>query len=246
MEDIAYDIISKGERTHWWYRVRRGIVQDLLESFLTKSENNMLLDVGCGTGEQHKVLEQFGAAYGIDFSPKAIGYCKRRGLKNVSVGSVTSLEYETDTFDAVLALDVLEHIENDEKAMLEIHRVLKDGGVFIVFVPCFDSLRGYADIMGQHYRRYTLPILTKRLEASGFVVEKKSYFNFFLSPPIFLVRFLARIFNYVHENENGSGTGILNSIFYHVFNSERRWLGRHSFPFGVSALCVVRKVTETN
>ncbi len=102
----------------------------------------IVLDAGCGTGIYFEVLaahaEELDAVDASeDMVRTAREYCERVGLSNVhpEVGSVESLPYEDGRFDVAVACDLLHHVENLDKALDEICRVLKPGGHFLVFEP---------------------------------------------------------------------------------------------------------------
>ena len=88
----------------------------------------------------------------------------------------------------MIALDVIEHIKDDEEALKEIYRVLKPQGMAIIAVPAFMFLWGVTDVISHHYRRYTLSELRKKIENRRFSIIRSSYFNTFLFPFIALVR----------------------------------------------------------
>lgn len=228
------------ELNHWWYKVRRKFIHDLINKYVKKDSSLDMLDVGCGGGALMKELGVYGHVDGVDFSQTAVDFCKSRNIDSVQVSGIESLPFSSNKFDLVLALDVLEHIPDDKRGVDEVLRVLKPGGVFIAFVPAFMSLWGVTDIRSEHYRRYRLGQISD-LFSSDFTILKRTYFNTFLFVPIALTRILSRIFKINIQDENTMGGSFLNMIFYYIFNLERFFLNFISFPFGVSCCVVVRK-----
>jgi ubiquinone/menaquinone biosynthesis C-methylase UbiE len=241
MQDRHHETIYNTEISHFWYRVRRNMTHDFIRKYFEDRKNLNILDVGCGTGALLRELNQYGKVQGLDFSPRAVSFCKERGLLNVEQGSATDIRYENNTFDLVLALDILEHIDDDKKAMAEIHRVLKPGGVAIIFVPTFMFLWGITDKLSQHFRRYTLRELRTKTSQVGFSTIRASYFNTFLFLPIALLRIFVRIFNISIKSENELGSPTTNEILYGIFNLERKFLKFMNFPFGVSGVIICQK-----
>lgn len=241
MQNRHHETIYKTEISHFWYKVRRNLTHDLIRKYFPKRNDLNVLDVGCGTGAVLRELNQYGKVQGLDFSQTAVFFCKERGLVNVEVGSATDIRYEKNTFDLVLVLDILEHIEDDKKAISEIYRVLKPEGIAIIFVPTFMFLWGVTDELSQHFRRYTIKELKNKTRESGFKVIKASYFNTFLFLPIAILRIIVRIFNIKIKSENELGTPRTNKILYKIFNLERKFLSFMNFPFGVSGLIVCQK-----
>jgi SAM-dependent methyltransferase len=241
MELTHYETLYRYELHHWWYRVRRELVHDILLNYFGNQTHLRLVDIGCGTGALTKELERYGECTGIDFSEKALDFCRSRGVRDVQIGTVEATGFEANTFDVVLCLDVLEHIPNDTKGIAEIKRILKPGGVAIIFVPVFTFLWSVTDELSHHYRRYRLPELTEKFRTEDFVLLRKSYFNTFLFPLIALVRIIVRLLGIPTSSEMETGNGMVNAFLYRIFTLERRLLRHMNFPFGVSGMLVIRK-----
>jgi ubiquinone/menaquinone biosynthesis C-methylase UbiE len=240
MKSEQYSTQYEVEKEHWWYRVRRKMVLDIFGRHV-QGKKIKILDVGCGTGALMKELRPFGNVYGLDFSEEAIHFCKQRGEKNLFLGSITKIPFPDNYFDAVVALDVLEHVEDDTKALSEIRRVLKNGGTAVIFVPAFKFLWGKADELGCHFRRYTRRDLKKKVEKGNFTIIRSSYFNTFLFPLITGVRLLVRLLHIPIQSENTLGGSFSNGLFYVIFYLESLLLPYISFPFGVSVMIVAEK-----
>ncbi len=90
--------------------------------------------------------------------------------------------------DAVVAFDVLEHIEDDEAAVREIHRVLRPGGLALIAVPADPRLWSAHDEAVGHVRRYTRPELVDLFARNGFTVERVRSWNVLLRPVVALRR----------------------------------------------------------
>lgn len=242
MQEETYDIIYKTELNHWWYRVRRKLVAKIVASYLQgRSQKLEILDVGCGTGGLMRELRQFGDVSGVDVSPRAVAYCKERGLENVSLGDAANLPYPDGSFDIVVILDVLEHLKNDGVGIREIKRVLTHGGMAIITVPAFIFLWGVTDVVSHHYRRYTRAQIKDQIRAAGLCVRYASYFNTFLFPAIATVRLIARLLRLPMKSEISIGGWLGNKIFFWIFYLESLMVPTASFPFGVSVLILAEK-----
>lgn len=100
-----------------------------------------ILEVGMGQGRFLKKIARLWAdaqLYGIDISKAAIEAVKEENsFKGEFIaGDAQELPFSQDFFDVVVMMDVLEHLDNPQKAILEIKRVLKPGGIFHFYVPC--------------------------------------------------------------------------------------------------------------
>jgi SAM-dependent methyltransferase len=186
-------------------------------------------------------IGQFGKASGIDMSSRAIEYCKERGLNDVSVGDATVLQYPDASFDAIIILDVIEHIEDDAAACRELARVLKPGGIVIIMVPAFMFLWGVTDVLSHHYRRYTKREIVARVKGANLSIARATYFNTFLFPLIALVRVTVRLLKIPVTSESEMGGSLGNAILYAIFRLESLALKYMNFPFGVSVLLVAIK-----
>src|SRR4029079_5964860 len=147
MQAHHYPILYQVEERHWWYVGRRRIIQSLVQKICTtlNTSNPRILDVGCGTGANLKILATHGQAEGVDISQQAVDFCRERGLESVKLGAAEDLPYENDSFDLVTALDVVEHLDDDVAGLREMRRVLRRDGRLLLFVPAFMFLWGVQD-----------------------------------------------------------------------------------------------------
>jgi SAM-dependent methyltransferase len=241
MELSYYKIYDRMDKENWWFEVRRKIIGWLIKRYLPEKIGRLsILDIGCGTGVLMTELKKFGQVTGIDLSEEALAFCRQKGIRNVKRGDVLKIPEPDKKYDLALALDVIEHVENDQQAISEIRRVLKPGGLAIIFVPAFMFLWGVTDIVSHHFRRYTKSQLVKKLLANDFKIERASYFNTFLFPPIFLVRFASRFLPSKRKDDFFTGAGLVNKILGLIFSAEAIALRLINFPFGVSIMVVAK------
>jgi SAM-dependent methyltransferase len=194
LEQQAYREQFELEDAHWWFEGRRAVIWALLDraGLTAPGEGLRILDAGCGTGRNLIEFGRLGDARGIDSSPEAIEFCRRRGVGGATEGRLEGLPFEDGAFDLILATDVLEHIEDDRSVMRELRRVAAPGGRLLATVPAYRWLWSQHDDAHHHFRRYTLRDLRERLRAEGWEAAEWSYFNTALLPPIAAVRTLGR------------------------------------------------------
>lgn len=244
MQQHTYSIMYEVEGTHWWFTGRRRIISGFVEKICRElgEKRPRILDVGCGTGANLEMLGQFGDAEGVDVSADALTFCRARGLANVRLGAAEKLPYDDESFDLVTALDVVEHLDDDRAGLCEMRRVLRPNGRALLFVPAFMFLWGVQDDISHHRRRYTLGGLKQVVRDAGFEVERATYANISFFGPILLGRLLMRATGLRPASENNINVSALNGVLGRVFGAESALLGRFNFPFGVSAICVARRV----
>jgi len=188
------------------------------------------------------MLATHGRAEGVDISSQAVDFCRERGLDSVRLGAAEQLPYENGSFDLVTALDVVEHLDDDVAGLREMRRVLRRDGRVLLFVPAFMFLWGVQDDVSNHRRRYTLPGLLKAVEAAGFSVEWSSYANISFFLPVLAVRSVMRWLGLCADTEYGINISPMNGPFSRLFAAERFVFKRGRLPFGVSAVCIARRV----
>lgn len=242
MDERFHPFQHKVEDWHWWYRTRREILDGLLARLPLDRRRAVLLDVGCGTGGGALVLSRYGRAVGLDRSHRSFAESPERPYTHRVVGSAEVLPFAERSFDVVAALDVLEHLDDDVGGAREIHRVLKPGGVAVVFVPAFQILWGGNDDFSHHRRRYTHTSLRATLEAAGLAVDHLGYFNMLLFLPLLAARLAERLApERLRRIEYAESPSALNEVLARMFRLELPLLRRFPLPLGTSAFCLAWK-----
>lgn len=107
--------------------------------FLPKNQNLKVLDAGCGEGHLVELLSnnlKDNVYYGVDITDVAIEKAKARcPSAKILKGSISSLQFPDKFFDVVICTEVIEHIYDYEKVIVELKRVLKDEGFLIITFP---------------------------------------------------------------------------------------------------------------
>lgn len=109
---------------------------------LTGKNCSSLLDIGCGTGIYFKILSRYAdKIHAIDTSVDMVviadDFCQQSNIGNVfpQVGSALNIPFSDNSFEVVVSLDVLHHVNEPQRVIEEVYRVLKPGGFFLVFEP---------------------------------------------------------------------------------------------------------------
>ena len=169
---------AKGGVGRWYWDLR----DERTLSYIGPEKN--ILDVGCGEGiTLEKIIRRFPDrnVLGIDYEEEKVEVCREHHLP-AHQGSAYSLELEDRSWDCCLLLEVIEHLEEPEKALREIHRILRKGGLLLLIFPhdwLFKAARlGFlkfkeAFAPSGHVKQWTPRKCGRTLEGMGFKFEEK-------------------------------------------------------------------------
>jgi SAM-dependent methyltransferase len=226
---------------HWVFRAREHSILHIVQD-LYKNNPLKILDIGCGPGLLIPKLKKYGTVEGIEAPDSQFKYKEDIGsmVHRTSFPSGTG-NFPPGKYDLILLLDVLEHIEDDMSAILELRRLLKKNGFAIVTVPAFMSLWGNHDIVNHHFRRYTFPELAHLTSGAGFDLSWSSYFLGWCFLPTFIIR---RIRRFTEKNNPRHDFQMppdwLNNLFTKISDLEFHVSRACKVPFGVSLIMVIQ------
>jgi len=240
------------EDNHWWFATRTAAIEKFLDA-LPQKEKLDVLDVGCGAGNMIHHLAQYGRVRGIEVDARPVNIAQQRGY-DVRLGDATQeIPFPDASFDLVTALDVIEHVDADEKILQEAARVLRPRGHLLITTPAFQWLWSHNDELNAHKRRYTARELRMKMERANFQVARLSY-NFFLVFP--LAAGMIALKNLTKKNaalkshhfdddayqvDMEPVAPALNSILRGVGQIENGMLGMMNLPLGTSLIALGNK-----
>jgi len=241
MQHYLYDDLYQSEEFHWWHRAKRRLVLMLIGRY-TPRRHPRILDVGCGTGKNIEAWSRLGTTQGIDVSPRAIHYCKKRGLTRVQQAKAECTKLTGSSVDVVTLLDVLEHTD-DMPVIAEMARIITRRGILIVSVPAYPWLWSTWDVVLHHRRRYTKEELHRKLSAQGFLPIYTSHVFSFLPIPAILIRFVkSRRPPKQYGSDFQLTSGAINRMLYALCMAEQFVMQIVPLPFGTSIVCVAQKI----
>ncbi len=235
------------EDDYWWFKAKRHLLVKTVERAAKGLGGNAhLLDGGCGTGVNLKAISGFLPVVGIEKYFEALKFCKKRNLDNLLNAELEHLPFGQETFDIVLAMDILEHVDDDLEVLKEISRVSKEGAILIIHVPAFMFLWSDHDLAVDHKRRYTAGELVERLKKSNFKVKSMNYrlCSFFILGV--LKKYLIKLKKLIKKDSKPQAYRpnvgrLINNILYVIVKMEDRILNFIRLPFGLSILCIAQK-----
>jgi SAM-dependent methyltransferase len=250
MDELAYQQFLTLEKTHWWFIGRRRIFFTLLERFLPRKENRLIMDVGCGFGGMLEGLSRFGHVMGLEIDLDSAKACRERGF-GMCVGSGYDLPVHPGSLDLVTLFDAIEHIEDDERVVQQCAESLKPGGHLMITVPAYQFLFADNDRLAHHLRRYTRGRLKRIVKAAGLSVVKATHFNVVLFPlilpAVLLLKAKQAMRGPLEEGETAKTNlsyeypKVLSFTLESLFSGERHFLKHISMPFGHSIALIARK-----
>jgi SAM-dependent methyltransferase len=182
------------------------------------------LNAGCGVGDLSFLLAGRGhTVVGIDPGAECIALAIQRqeGDGRCTFHVSTIDDYHSEPFDCVIAVDVLEHIEDDRAALRKLASLLRPSGLLVLTVPAGQWLYGYHDEQLGHHRRYSRGSLRKLAETAA-LVDDVRYFGFSLIPVCFLYSRLLRRPYPVAESGDTSARPLVAHVLRGVLAAERR------------------------
>jgi SAM-dependent methyltransferase len=247
MRADEYSAMYAVEDEHWWYVGMRRVADALLaRRFNGRRGSLQVLDAGCGTGGNSAHLRAYGAVTGVDFAAEALELARERPGLRLARASVERLPFADASFDLVLSNDVLCHlgVANDVKAVQELARVLRPGGVLFLQLPAYEWLRSHHDDAVHTGHRYTTKEVRRLLAAGGLRARRVTHANSLLLLLAAAWRGLNRVLPAGGGGDRSDVRPVaapINSMMRAALGLEAPLLARRDLPFGLSVIGVAEK-----
>lgn len=227
---------------HFWFPARERLLARLLDRH--RRRNGVALEIGCGPGRFLPSLAQrFSQVLAVDAYDASLGDAaarldpEPRRRTHLAQADVRRLPVASDACDWVVALDVLEHLDDDRAALAELHRVTRPGGRLLVSVPAFPHLWSAQDEAAGHRRRYRVSTLGAALAAAGWQWCHHTHYQATLFPLLWASRRLASGLDGVERRP----PAWLGHLLGAVNRAEVAAFSGLSLPWGSSLMAVAQR-----
>jgi len=224
--DYEKSVWGQGSADLKWSSPSAFRLKQILSSLINLPAGSRVLEVGCGAGQFIRAVKKMRPeldCYGCDISQKAIEHAwAERDEVSYKINEAKKLPYEAGYFDAILVLDVLEHVAGPAELLLEINRALKVGGIFYAFVPCegdwlslwnlLDKLnlkKGITKDFAGHINYFSRRSLAGLYAACGYEIRKKRYSEHLLGQILGVISFYL-----IKRASKKTGRGQINNEQY--------------------------------
>jgi SAM-dependent methyltransferase len=239
-------------QSHWWFRARRRILLSVVRQALPPGKETIVVEIGCGVGDNVAALSREYTCVGVDCSSQAIDFARSRypDAQFVLGSAPADLGDLAPRASLFLMADVLEHIEDDRAFFAQWAAAAPPGASFLVTVPADPSLWSSHDEVHGHFRRYDLATLSAVWRGLPLSPLLLSHFNSRLFPIAKRVRTRNRRRGASH-GARGADLRLpapwINSLLESVmFGESNRLLGalqgrRRIYSRGLSLMALLRK-----
>jgi len=252
--EVAFEVILKMQREHFWYRGRHAFLLAALRRLLKGAPSAIDLGGGCGGW-----IAYLNERLPTGFAELALGDSSQQALQMAqSLLLPSNCRYQIDLrnlgwidrWDCIFLLDVLEHIPEDQQVLQQIWQALRPGGLLFLTTPALKLFWSRNDSIVGHHTRYSRSDFRHMAQACDFEEVMIRYFMFFLSPIYVVSRLLegrsaapmtaAETAAYLKRTHSVPARP-LNEILAAIFGAESKVGLDWAFPWGSSILGVLRK-----
>ena len=229
---------------HWWWRSREDEILRQLNRIFGDQRDKSILDVGCGDGLLFDKLQKFGRVTGVEADPATLTSTSH-WRKQIHCQLFDERFRPEQKYDAILMLDILEHISDPAAAVRHARTLLSNEGVFIATVPAFMSLWTSHDDLNHHVVRYTKRSFCPLLEQGGFQLNQTRYLFHWTCPVKLAIRFKEWLRGATPRPPQVP-VALLNRICLGLSKLEQATISRLPMPFGSSLLVIARAKNPNN
>lgn len=230
------------ESSLWWHTARRKLLCEAVAQAVHGKRDARVLDLGC-TAQLDFSPENYIRVLNAHSSLPALAFRQIEGSQNLICTCPEDLGFVSNSFDAVVAGDILQMVPDDRKALRELRRVLKDGGLLCLTVPAYPFLWGEDDEARGHQRRYTASELRRKLNNCGFEISRVSYLVATGFLPSIVERMCKDLFrkSAAPRRMSDGDSKLANAAMVTLLDCERHLIRYINLPFGTRVVCWAHK-----
>ena len=241
----ALALLAKNVDRYFWFLARKRWVLSVITQYLTQGDT--FLDVGAGGCDIAIGARQQGFSVSLsDIQLESLNFARTLRFDDLVQFDVSRPVF-SDHFHGVGAFDVIEHLEDDRKAISSLLKMCMPGGYIFLTVPAFPSLWNNRDEMECHKRRYTKRSLASLFRGLDAEIVESRYIFFSIYPLLMIRAWLSRLFpksefTSTDHQEQFSISPWVNWLLDNILRLEQKWSPKRGLPFGGSILLVARKI----
>ena len=230
------------ESSPWWHTARRKLLREAVAQAVHGKRDARVLDLGCAAQLDFSQADSIRVLNAHSSLP-ALALRQIDGSRNLVCTSPEDLGFVSNSFDAVVAGDILQLVPDDRMALRELRRVLKDGGLLCLTVPAYPFLWGEDDEARGHQRRYTATELRRKLNNCGFEISRVSYLVATGFLPSIVERTCKDLFrkSAAPRSTSEGDSRLANAAMVMLLDCERHLIRYINLPFGTRVVCWAHK-----
>jgi len=240
------ELTSRAEATHFWFRGFREFVTPVISDLSAGRRDLRIIDCGCGTGYNLRLLSRFGRAVGFDLHDDGVKMTRAAGAAVVRADAA-HVPFASGAFDLATSFDVMQCLEPDAAVVREMARLVRPGGAVVVTMAALEMLRGDHSVSWREVRRYTPAMARELFMQAGLRVERVSFLFGTLFPLMLTIRLAQRALRpfraHRHDTDISVPSAPVNALLTALVTAEARAARYVSLPVGSSLLVVGRKLS---
>lgn len=229
------------ESSYWWHVSKQRLASSLISKYIHPASRIVEGGIGAGGNLLHWQSQGY-EVHGLDIMPESVAYAQQRGLENIHQHDLHEpWPVPQQSAQAVVLLDVLEHLREPVIALQHAGNTLADNGKIIFTVPAHPWLFSEWDERLGHYRRYTTAMMKSQVAQAGLKLVELRHWNAISLPIAAMLRTYRRLFPKHTGAEFPRLSERMNRWLIRIQERESAIAKHLSIPSGLSLVGVISK-----